>query len=149
MSVRRSTRRTKGQSPSRLGESDGWANVAASQWSGTDHKQVEYSEGSDDDDDSPTEQEVEGEQTAEAPSNSTPKLPPSQLISSAESLGPWGIIVLFVVAVLNIGVALYAIMAAMGFEDVRGTPVIYVAAAFSIVGAGLPLWNHFTALLSK
>lgn len=44
MSVRRSARKNKGQSPSRLGSADGWADVAPSKWGGVDHKEVEYDE---------------------------------------------------------------------------------------------------------
>eukprot|EP00035_Acanthoeca_spectabilis_P007627 m.139730 g.139730 ORF g.139730 m.139730 type:complete len:149 (+) comp14020_c0_seq11:103-549(+) len=145
MSVRRSARKNKGQSPSRLGSADGWADVAPSKWGGVDHKEVEYDEDasySEHDDD----EDLSGAAEPEEASGET-KIE-SKLISEPESLGPTGIIVLFLVALLNLGVVVYTALASAGFEDVKGTPIVYVSGVFALAGAGIPLWYHFAWLLA-
>lgn len=64
MSVRRSSRKNKGQSPSRLGASDGWADAAASQWAGVDHKEVSYDENDNYSDEDENGSEAEKPKTA-------------------------------------------------------------------------------------
>lgn len=39
--ARRSARSTKGKSPARLGDGDGWADSNASSWTGDDHKEAD------------------------------------------------------------------------------------------------------------